>query len=178
MAGALHQPAGMETTTTRAPDTRPVTGCCPPFDPARWQDNEIRWRDKLFVKQHVRTLFHIPLGMGHTVTRAMAKIDAAGAAPAEPLMLSDDASLWGSDLYIAVTKEVPGAEMAKMSGTFFARVFEGPYRDAGKWAASMTRHVAAQGRRLEKLYLGYTTCPACAKAYGKNYVIVLAKLAE
>ncbi|MEK7257207.1 MAG: hydrolase [Bacteroidota bacterium] len=28
-----------------------------------------------------------------------------------------------------------------------------------------------QGFALKKLYFGYTTCPACAKAYGKNYVL-------
>jgi hypothetical protein len=37
--------------------------------------------------------------------------------------------------------------------------------------------VAARGRKLEKLYFSYTTCPACAKAYGKNYVVLFAKVA-
>jgi hypothetical protein len=40
----------------------------------------------------------------------------------------------------------------------------------------MTDRVQAQGRTLEKLYFAYTTCPACAKAYGKNYVIAFAKV--
>ena len=26
------------------------TGCCPPFDPAPWQEKEIVWKDKSFVK--------------------------------------------------------------------------------------------------------------------------------
>jgi len=29
---------------------------------------------------------------------------------------------------------------------------------------------------LDKLYFGYTTCPSCAKAYGKNYVVLFAKV--
>lgn len=40
----------------------------------------------------------------------------------------------------------------------------------------MQGHVAAKGRTLEKLYFGYTTCPKCAKAYGKNYVVLFAKV--
>ncbi len=162
--------------TTRAARPR-STGCCPPFDPAPWDGKEIHWRDKLFVKEHVRALFHVPLNMGHTLTRAMARIQDAGATSTLPLMLSDDSSPWGSDLYIEVTKAVPHATMATLSGAFLTKVFEGPYRDAGKWVAAMKGHVAAQHRTLEKIYLGYTTCPACAKAYGKNYVIVLAKVA-
>jgi hypothetical protein len=40
----------------------------------------------------------------------------------------------------------------------------------------MRDHVAARGRTLERLYFGYTTCPKCAKAYGKNYVVLFAKV--
>lgn len=38
--------------------------------------------------------------------------------------------------------------------------------------------MAGKGRTLEKLYFGYTTCPKCAKAYGKNYVVLFAKVGE
>ena len=66
--------------------------------------------------------------------------------------------------------------MASLSGTFLTKVFEGPYSDARRWAKEMTALVAARGRQLEKLYFAYTTCPACAKAYGKNYVIGFAQV--
>src|SRR5688572_18069030 len=94
------------TSTATAPRPR-FTGCCPPFEPEPWRDAELRWHDKLFVKEHLRTVFHIPYAMGRTVTRAMAKINAAGAESAQPLMLSDDVSFWGANLYIQVTKDVP-----------------------------------------------------------------------
>jgi hypothetical protein len=153
-----------------------TTGCCPPFDPAPWQDREITWHDKPFVKDHVTCLFHVPLNMGRIVMKDMALIEAAHAASDKPLMLSDEQSPWGADLYIEVKKLVPGATMAQLSGTFLTRVFEGPFRDAGRWAQEMTRDVAARGRTLEQLYFGYTTCPRCAKAYGKNYVVLFAKV--
>ena len=35
--------------------------------------------------------------------------------------------------------------------------------------------MAEQGRSSEKLYFWYTTCPKCAKVYGKNYVVLLAE---
>jgi hypothetical protein len=91
-------------------------------------------------------------------------------------MLSDEKSPWSTDLYIRVTKPVPEAHMTTLSGTFLTRVYEGPYRDAPKWAANMQSFVTARGRTLEKLYFAYTTCPACSKAYGKNYVVLFAKV--
>jgi hypothetical protein len=90
------------------------------------------------------------------------------------LILSDEKSLWGSDIYIAVGKEVPGAEMARVSGTFMSKVFEGPYSQTGKWVKEMAAYVESQGKELKNLYFFYTTCPKCAKVYGKNYTVLLA----
>ncbi len=152
------------------------TGCCPPFDPTTWHGRRVVWQDHPFVKTYVRSLFHIPIGMGRVIARTQAKIDAAHAAPAQPLMLSDETSPWHTDLYLDVAGQVPDAEMASLSGTFLTRVYDGPFRDAPAWAEDMTDYVHAQGRQLEKLYFAYTTCPACAKAYGHNYVVLFAKV--
>lgn len=154
------------------------TGCCPPFDPAGWNGRELSWRDHLFVKEHVHSLFHIPLDMGRKMARAQEKIDAAGAAPRQQLMLSDEKSPWGADLYIDVSKPVAGAEMARLSGRFVTRVYDGPFKDAGQWAEHMGRYVESLGKTADKLYFGYTTCPSCAKAYGHNYVVLFARVGE
>jgi len=154
------------------------TGCCPPFDPGPWQDQEIAWHAKPFVKDHVTCLFHVPLNMGRTVMKDMTLIHGAHAAVDHPLMLSDEKSPWGADLYIEVKGLVPQASMAYLSGTFLTRVFEGPFLNAGHWAQDMKSHVIAKGRTLERLYFGYTTCPKCAKAYGKNYVVLFAQVSD
>jgi hypothetical protein len=166
----------MDTTASTPTATRPdFTGCCKRFDPAPFRDARFEWHDELFVKDHVTSLLHVPLNMGKHITRANAKIEAAGAWPSSPLMLSDDAR-WGSDLYIHVTKAVPGVQMVALSGTFLTKVFEGPFRHVPRWREQMRQYVAAQGKRLEKLYFAYTTCPACAKAYGENYVVGFARV--
>jgi hypothetical protein len=152
------------------------TGCCPRFNPAPWDGKEVVFKDRLFLKDRVRCFLHIPLNFGKMVVKNTEKIKAAGALPPEPLMLCDDASLWRTDVYIAVAKDVPGAEMTKMSGTFLTKVFEGPFSKTGAWVKEMKEYVASKGRALKKIYLSYTTCPACAKVYGKNYVIVLAQV--
>ncbi len=152
------------------------TGCCPPFDPAIWDNKEVVWDNKIFVKDRVHSLFHIPMDMGRKVVKNMALIKKAGAEPAQGLMLFDENSLWGSDIYIDVTHDVPEANMAQISGKFVTRVFEGPYKNAGLWAKEMMTYVAAKGQTSKKLYFSYTTCPNCAKAYGKNYVVLFSQI--
>ena len=120
--------------------------------------------------------FHIPLNMGGKVVKNMKLIEEAGAKAPYQLMLTDEKSLWGSDIYIDVIKEVPGAQMATLSGTFLTKVFEGPYQNAGKWAKEMAEYVKNKDKELKKLYFSYTTCPKCAKAYGKNYVVLFAQI--
>jgi hypothetical protein len=168
----------MQTTQSTPQNAPEFTGCCPRFDPVPFTDKRFEWHDEPFVKEHVRSLFHVPLNMGKCVLHAKALIDAAGAQPAQQLMLSDENSPWGADLYIRVTKPVPGATMARLPGTYLTRVFEGPFRDAPKWAEQMRSFVAQRDKQLDKLYFAYTTCPACAKAYGKNYVVVFARLRD
>lgn len=166
----------MQTEHVETLKTVTPTGCCPPFDPATWERKEVRWDDKLFLKDHVVSFLHVPLNMGARITKDVALIEAAGAKSEQQLMLTDDASRWGSELYIDVTRPVPGAKMEHLSGTFLTRVFEGPYSQMGRWAEEMKAYVAAKGHSLQKLYFGYVMCPACAKAYGKNYVVGFAQV--
>jgi hypothetical protein len=33
-----------------------------------------------------------------------------------------------------------------------------------------------QGLEIRKWFMWYTTCPKCAEKYGKNYVVIVAKV--
>ncbi|MCZ7397697.1 MAG: hypothetical protein O8C59_04230, partial [Candidatus Methanoperedens sp.] len=74
------------------------TGCCPRFDPAPWDGKEITWQDRLFLKDRVRSIFHIPMNFDKLMVRNMEKIKTAGALAPEPLMFTDENSLWGADV--------------------------------------------------------------------------------
>lgn len=56
------------------------------------------------------------------------------------------------------------------------KVFEGPYKDMGKWIRDMNSFVASKGKTAKKMFFYYTTCPKCAKVYGKNYVVILSEV--
>lgn len=156
--------------------TTSETGCCKKFNPEPYQDMEVAWNEKLFLKDHVLSLFHFPLNMGSVVTKNMQKIEKAGSLSQEQLMLSDENSLFGSDVYIAINKEVPEAQNVKISGNFLTKVFEGPFQNIGAWLKEMQGFVAKKGKTAKKYYFCYTTCPKCAKEYGKNYVVIFAQV--
>ena len=152
------------------------TGCCEPFDPAPWDDKIIDWNKKKFVKDNVFTLFYIPLNFSHVMTRLMSKIESGSAKPKVGLCLCDHTSKWNMDLFVAVNKEVPGLKNTALSGRFLSKVYEGDFKETGKWCKDFYERAKDRGYDIKKHYMSYTTCPACAKKYGKNYVVVIGKI--
>jgi len=152
--------------------------CCPKFDPNKWDQKETTWKDKLFVKDSNFAIFHVPVNLGSVLKRMSKKINAADASypSTEYLILSHDPSLWKTEQYVAVTKEVPDMENIKLSGTYLTKVFEGPYSEARNWVNEIQEYVVAKGKEIKKLYFFYTTCPKCAKEQGKNYVVAFAQV--
>jgi hypothetical protein len=150
--------------------------CCPPFDPIPWDDKIIEWENKKFIREKVRTFFFMPLNFGSVMKKVFTKVTAAGAAFQDNLGLSDHTSRWNMDILIAVDKEIPGAENTTLSGKFFSKVYEGPFSDTGKWCKDYDSNIQAKGLTYNKMYMWYTTCPKCAKKYGKNYTVILGKV--
>lgn len=149
------------------------TGCCPRFHPEGWEGQELHFEDKPFVRASTVSVFHMPLNMGSVFAKTWRAIQDAHAEGGGFLVLSHDDSPWHADHLFAVSGEVPGADMVKLSGTFRTHVFEGPFSDAGTWAAAMK----AKEPGMQDLWFFYTTCPKCAKVYGKNYVVGVARVA-
>ena len=150
--------------------------CCPRFDPEPWDNQEFTWENRLFLKDRVRSFLHIPLNFGSVMVRSMARIEAAGVKPDDVIVLADENSLWGADVYISVSGDIPGAPVVPLSGRFMSRVFEGPYKNMRTWVGEMQAAVKSAGHSLDKLLFYYTTCPKCVRKYGKNYVVLLARV--
>lgn len=151
--------------------------CCPEFDPVPWDDKLFEWEHKRFIKDHICTLFYMPLNFGKVMKRMNAKVTAAGAAMPDWLCLSDHTSQWNMDVYLAVDKEVPGAENTTLSGKYYSKVYEGPFGNTGKWCKDYESIAKSKGLTLKKWFMWYTTCPKCAKKYGKNHVVIVGEIA-
>jgi hypothetical protein len=150
--------------------------CCPRFDPAPWENQVIEWDSKQFIRDKVFTFMYMPLNFGGAMRKMNALVGKAGADIPDWLCLSDHTSKWNMDLYLAVDKEIPGAENTRLSGKYFSRVYEGPFRDTGKWTEDFKAEAKERGVEIKKWYMWYTTCPKCAKKYGKNYVVIICEI--
>lgn len=153
------------------------TGCCPRFDPEGWDCQHLVFKDQRFVRATTRSLLHIPINMGSVFARVQKRIEDANAQePDRYLVMSRDLSASEAEHLFAVRKDVPDEEMISVSGEFLTRVFEGPYRHAKNWDHDMRVAAEADGHKAKRVFMFYTTCPRCAKAYGKTYVVGLAEI--
>lgn len=153
------------------------TGCCARLDRELWDGRELIWENKPFLKDHIRAFLHIPLNFGSVISRDHEAVEGAAAYPEQPLWITDEVSPWGSDIYVAVDRDVPNVTIEHLSGTFLTKVFEGPYKDIGKWARAMGEYARTKGHDVKKIYYYYATCPKCAKQFGKNEVVLFAQVA-
>ncbi len=152
------------------------TGCCPRFHSEPWDKHDFSFEGLKFVKASTKSFFYIPRNMGPVFTATQKAIDAAGRQPQDRyLILSRDVSPWKCDHYFLVTGDVPGYETVPLPGVFRSRVFEGSYGQVSRWYKTMEQELKALGTKMQEVYAFYTTCPKCAKTYGKNYVVLLAR---
>jgi hypothetical protein len=150
--------------------------CCPKFNPKSWEGKTFEWKNKKFIKEKVFTIFHIPINFGSVMKKAMQKFDSTGAKCVDNMGLSDHTSKWNMDVYLAVDKEIPNSKNVKISGKFISKVYEGPYKDTGKWCKNFEEYAKSKKLNIKKWYMWYTTCPKCAKKYGKNYIVIIARI--
>lgn len=150
--------------------------CCPEFHPEDWDSKSFNWKDKLFIKGRVFTFFYMPVNFGGLMRKADKLMKQSKAESPEWLALADHTTRWNMDVYIAVDKPVKGIENVTLSGQFYSRVFEGPYKDTKKWCDTYEADVKAKNREVKKWYMWYNYCPECSKKYGHNYTTIIGQL--
>ena len=141
--------------------------CCPPFDPEAWDGKTLEWEQKKFIKDKVFTIFYMPVNFGSVMKKLDAKVRQAGAAIPDWLCLSDHTSKWNMDLYLAVDKEIPNAENVALSGKFLCKVYEGPYKDTGKWCKDFETFAKSKGMRSRNGTCGTPPAPSAPKSTGR-----------
>ncbi|WP_068109524.1 hydrolase [Tropicimonas marinistellae] len=148
------------------------TACCPKFNPDGWDGAELHFENKPFLRAQTRSAMHIPLNIGKVFARVDAHMkDAGGWDTSNMIILSRDISPWKSEHFFSTDETVADEEMTTLTGDFVTKVFEGPYKDARHWIEEMRKIAAERGKEPKEIFFFYTTCPKCAKHYGKNYVV-------
>ncbi len=148
--------------------------CCPKFDPKPWDKKIFEWKKKKFVKAKVFTLFFMPINFGSVISKLMNKV---GKDISKDMMcLSDHTSKWNMNIYVAVDREIDGLENVTLSGKYLSKVYEGDFKDTAIWCKDFEKFAESKEMEIKKWYVWYTTCPKCAKKYGKNYTVIINKV--
>jgi len=158
--------------------------CCPEFNPGKWDQKTFHWNNKQFIKETIPTLFHTPFPpmIGKKITKMMVLATSAKKIDTKKddvLVLFQDPSAFKSNIYISVTGDVPGANNVKISGTFMARVYDGPNNAIPKFVKDMNIYLEKEGKKVPKndeYYIHYSYCPKCEKKYGHQYMILFARI--
>ena len=137
--------------------------CCPKFDPTPWDDRLLEWKNKKFIKDRAFSFFHMPVNYGSVMRRLDSRIREFAANTPDWVCLSEHTSRWNMDVYTAVDRQVRDANNVTLSGKLLSKVYEGPFKNTGKWCKDSEDHAKNKGLSLRKWYVWYTTCPKCAK---------------
>lgn len=154
-----------------------TTGCCPKFNPAGWDRQELHFENKAFVRATTKGLVHGPVNMDSVFSRVQGHIEQADAVSAEDaVVLSRDLSFTESEHLFSVSKLVPEEDNVTLTGDFITKVFEGPYQKVMLWHREMQELVGKWGGIPGDVYFFYTSCPKCARAYKQNYIVGVARM--
>ncbi|HET6786062.1 MAG TPA: hydrolase [Erysipelotrichaceae bacterium] len=153
-----------------------VTGCCPVFHPELYDNKVFDLSEYQFIKDSTLSFMHIPLNMDRVFTRVMRAIDQSKQAYDDHyLILSRDMGPFKSNHYFLTKGDVEGYKTEKIEGHYFAKVYDGEFKDIEHWLKDFKLQMTNLGQTLNELFVFYTTCPNCAKVYGHNYVVLFGK---
>lgn len=149
--------------------------CCPKFDPAPWDGKVFKWKDKKFIKDHVSTIFYMPVNFGGVMQKFNNLLKENKEISTE-ICLSEHTSKWKMNVYLEVNNEIPGAENIELTGNYVSKAYEGPFRDVSDWQKDFKYWCNTKDYKISRTYMWYTTCPKCAKKYGKNYTVIFGEI--
>ena len=155
------------------------TNCCPRFEPEIWDEKIFELTNLPMVRAATRSFFYVPLNMAKVMTKTMNQILEQGAATTDKyLILSEDISPWKCNNYFLVQKPVKGLENVSFSGNFYTKVFEGDFKEIPDGIAVLKKSMERQDLKIGRILSFYTTCPKCAKIYGKNYIVLFGEVVQ
>lgn len=150
-----------------------VTGCCPVFHPEHYDNKLFDLSDLHFIQASTKSLMYVPTNMDKVFTKTQADIEASGQGIHDRyLILSQDVSPFKCNHYFMTQGPVKDYPNIEIKGNYLAKVYEGDFKDMGKWVKDFSKVLKEHGNPKSSIYTFYTTCPNCAKVYGHNYVVL------
>ena len=123
--------------------------CCPEFNPEPWDGEIIEWTGRRFNKDSVLPLPYMPVNYGGVMQRLHARVRAARAGTPDRSALSDHASRWNMDVYLAVDQECPGRRHQSLERTVLRQGLRRALQEHGQMVPRLRKH-----RSIERLHRG------------------------
>ena len=134
----------------------------------RGMENCLNGMTRSSSKRTYRRFFIYRLNFGRVMKKLDEKVRDAHATIPDGVCLSDHTSKWNMNVYLAVDKEIPGAENMTLSGTFLSKVYEGPFQDTGKWCKDFEQFASQQGYEdFKMVHVVYHVSEMCEKIWEK-----------
>lgn len=155
--------------------------CCPKFNSKKWEGKNLNWKNKHFIKETIPTFFHIPFTpmIGIKITKMWKIANEAKKISKKKddiLILFRDPSAFRSEIYLTVTDKIPSARNVALSGKFVSKVFNGNYNDIPQFIKKMNEYLKEKKKIAKDYYVHYAYCPKCAKKYGNNAILLIARV--
>ena len=94
------------------------TNCCPRFNPEGWNDQDLYFKDKLFVRAKTKSLMHVPLNMGKVFSHTFKAIEEADAMNRDQcVVLSRDISPWVGEHFFPSKNLYPAKKWIEFPAT-------------------------------------------------------------
>lgn len=103
------------------------TGCCAVPNIDAWDDKEVQFDNKLFVRMHTKSILFIPLNMGKIMTALQRVVTAHDVAPPQQdaMILGRDISPWKAEQLYHVIAPIKGFDIVALNGTFYLKSSRG-----------------------------------------------------
>jgi len=150
--------------------------CCPKLEKKDWDRKTHTWKEKVFYKEHYRSIFYIPIGFGGIMGRAIPMLTEKGIFEENGLILCRNEGMWGGDAYIELKRGEPSLNTEAISGKFFGMYFEGGYKETGKHMQELMEYCRKNGMDVKEVLSYYATCPECIKKYGTAQTVLFARI--
>jgi hypothetical protein len=153
---------------------------CPVIDTTRWDEQISIWENKQFIRGTMPQFLHFTFP--RLVRKLMKKLwKQATDASAEPdgadfMVLTYDLNAWKGEIYMPVTRAVPGADNVTISGTYFTKVFHGPFKMLPQYVNEMDILLSRRDKLAKRYFFSSAACPRCERKYSENSIVAFAEI--
>jgi hypothetical protein len=154
--------------------------CCPVFDADRWNEQICTWENKQFIRGTIPQMLHLIFpGLFSRLKRKLWKqaVEASAEPDSEDFMiLTHDLSAWKGEVFMPVTRTVPGADNVTISGTYFTKVFNGSVIMLPQYMNEMDILLSRKDKLAKRYFFSSSACPFCERKYAANSIVAFAEI--